>query len=101
METRLVSLLVRAGLPRPATQHAVTVGGTTYRLDLAYPAERVGVEFDSYLHHGSRSKFVRDLARRNALTSAGWTVLHATAPEVRQSAGELCDAVRSALERAA
>ena len=43
-ERLVVSRLVEAGLPAPVLQHAVEVGGRRYRIDLAYPGERVAIE---------------------------------------------------------
>ncbi len=45
-EARLYRLIVDAGLPAPVQQHWVDVDGERYRLDLAYPALRVAVEYD-------------------------------------------------------
>jgi len=46
------------------------------RLRLA-PA-RLALEADGYRWHSGRQAWQRDLRRRNALTAAGWEVLHAT-----------------------
>jgi predicted transcriptional regulator of viral defense system len=102
-ELLLVKAIETAGLPRPALQHEVRDGGGSCvaRVDAAYPTRRIAVEYDSYLHHGARRKHVRDLARRNALTAAGWTVVHVTGPDLESGAKELCAALRSLLDPAA
>lgn len=77
METRLRSLLVTRGMPRPEVQtdlhdrHGDFVG----RADLYYPQARLVVEFDGGNH---RDRLVSDDRRQNALIAAGYTVLRYT-----------------------
>lgn len=77
METRLRLILVSAGFPCPAIQHRVG----RYRLDLAYPALKLAIEYDGD-HHRERGQFRADVARLNALRAAGWTVLRFTADDM-------------------
>ncbi len=78
-ERWLRRVLCEAGLPTPVHQHPVDVGGRRRYLDLAYPADRVGIEFDGFAEHGLlRSTFDDDRARDNDLRLAGWLVLHFT-----------------------
>ncbi|MFN2609222.1 MAG: hypothetical protein ABR511_15245 [Acidimicrobiales bacterium] len=77
-ELDLCRLLVDAGLPSPVPQHQVVAGRTVYVLDLAYPEIRLGLEYDGWTAHGTRSAFDHDRARGNALAAAGWTMLHFT-----------------------
>ncbi|HEV3401749.1 MAG TPA: DUF559 domain-containing protein [Acidimicrobiales bacterium] len=78
-EVETAELLVGAGLPRPVPQHQVIAGGTVYVLDLAYPDRRLGIEYDGWEVHASRSAFEHDRERDNALAAAGWTILRYTA----------------------
>jgi hypothetical protein len=95
-ELRLVRALVAGGHPRPIQQHQVHAGGTVYLLDLAYPQERIGIEFDGFGSHGAtRSSLDRDRVRANALTLAGWTVLHFTSAS---TPSQVVADVRTALE---
>jgi hypothetical protein len=72
--TRLA--LVDAGLPPPEVQVWVDRDGEpTYRLDLAYPAQRVAVEYDGEPFHGSPDARERDRRRREWLREQGWTVI--------------------------
>ncbi|MGH9279717.1 MAG: hypothetical protein ACRD12_16670 [Acidimicrobiales bacterium] len=95
-EQRLSDALVAGGLPRPVAQHQVVAGPTVYLLDLAYPDLRLGIEYDDWHTHGSRSAFDRDRVRGNRLAAAGWTLLHVTSamPE-----GQAVDVVRAAHRR--
>ncbi len=78
-ESETAALLVGGGLARPVAQHQVVAGGTVYVLDLAYPDRRLGIEYDGWTVHGTRSAFEHDRERDNALAAAGWTVLRYTA----------------------
>jgi very-short-patch-repair endonuclease len=83
METRLRLRIVDAGLPRPVAQHEVYRDGRFVgRLDLAYPDQRIGIEYEGD-HHRDRDRFRQDIARLNALRVAGWSVIRATADDVR------------------
>jgi very-short-patch-repair endonuclease len=78
-ERWLARVLQGSGLPAPVHQFPVDVGARRRYLDLAYPAERVGLEFDGFAEHGLiRSTFDDDRMRENDLRLAGWLVLHFT-----------------------
>ncbi|MGY1763906.1 DUF559 domain-containing protein [Geodermatophilus sp. SYSU D00779] len=83
MESVLRWLLLEAGLPRPVLQHVVRDAGGRFlgRVDLAWPEQRVAVEFDGDVHR-DRRVFVDDLRRQNGLVLAGWTVLRFTSADV-------------------
>ncbi len=83
-EVELAAWLTAAGLPAPTPQHQVTAGGTVYLVDLAYPEVRLGLEYDGWTAHGTRSAFDRDRVRGNALAAAGWTILHVTSEMSRE-----------------
>ena len=53
-ERLLITLLVEHGLPRPEVQYTVTHAAGTFRLDLAYPVERVAIEYDGVGHLARR-----------------------------------------------
>jgi len=91
-ERRTLRWLVAAGRPPPEQQHQVEVGHTVYLLDLAYPQERIGIEYDGWDGHGTRSALDHGVRRGNALSAAGWTVVHFTSAT---TATELVATVRS------
>lgn len=71
--------MIDAGLPAPQLQWWVTVEGVpTYRLDLAYPAHRLAIEYDGRAFHDSPEQRARDEARRRWLRDHGWTVIVVT-----------------------
>lgn len=98
-ERLAVATLCAAGLPAPVIQHPVTVGGARYRLDLAYPAQRVGIELDGSVHL-RRDVWEADHVRQNALVLAGWTILRFTWREYTQRPAAFVAAVRGALSAA-
>jgi hypothetical protein len=96
-EVRVLQLLVAAGLPRPIQQHELRVNDRTIRIDLAYPAVRIAIEFDGWTYHATRSAFDNDRARANELELLGWTVLRFT---TKSSDIVIVQTVRAALARA-
>jgi very-short-patch-repair endonuclease len=52
------------------------------RIDPAYTEVKLAIDADGFAYHAGRVDWERDRARRNALTSRGWRVLHATWDEV-------------------
>lgn len=98
MESVLRWLLHEAGLPAPVLQHVVRDedGRFLGRADLAWPEQRVLVEFDGDVHR-ERGVFVADLRRQNALVAAGWTVLRFSSADVVGRPGYVVAAVRAAL----
>jgi len=98
-ESRLRVRIVLAGLPVPVTQHVISHQGRFLaRVDLAWPEHRVAVEYDG-LWHGTTEQFHADRRRLNALTAAGWVVLHVTAQRLRDDFDGFVAELRAALRR--
>lgn len=100
METRLRLLLIRYGLPEPVAQFEVRRpdGSFVARLDLAYPNQRVGVEYDGALHWAQRRS---DDRRRDALRALNWTVLVFSSEDLFRTPTRTARLVEQALARAA
>jgi hypothetical protein len=80
-EMRVVRALMAAGLPAPARQYEIWVGGVLIaRVDLAYAPFRLAMELDGFRWHAGRRPFRSDRLRRNRIEAAGWRLLEA-APE--------------------
>lgn len=94
MESRIRIAIHDAGLPAPVLQHPVG----PYRLDLAYPLIRLGIEYDGR-DHLTPNRALHDLVRQAHLTSAGWTVLRFGAYEVLNRPWRVAQTVRDHLAR--
>jgi very-short-patch-repair endonuclease len=98
MESRLRVRLVLAGLPRPEAQFVVRQNGRFIaRVDLAWPELKIAIEYDG-LWHNDRQQFHQDRQRLNALTAAGWTVLHVTAQRMRDDFDSFVAEVRATIK---
>ncbi len=81
LEMRTFHWLNRNGIRGYVLQHGVFVPRKKrpYRLDFAWPGLKIGVEPEGYrVHAGSRDAFDNGHARRNAVVSMGWRLLHPT-----------------------
>jgi very-short-patch-repair endonuclease len=98
MESRLRLVLVLGGLPRPVAQYEVfdKAGFFVARLDLAYPQQRLGIEYEGD-HHRGRGVFAHDLRRTNALHALGWHILRFGADDVLRHPARIVAQVRAVL----
>ncbi|HEX6350958.1 MAG TPA: DUF559 domain-containing protein [Candidatus Dormibacteraeota bacterium] len=85
MESRLRTVLILGGLPRPETQVELcdALGNRLGRVDLYYPEARLAIEFDGSAH---RYSLVEDSRRQNRILAAGYRLLRFTAPDLRNPA---------------
>jgi hypothetical protein len=79
MESRARFRVLDSDLPRPVLQFWVCdkLDNRVYRLDLAWPDYRVGLEYDG-IGHLDRARQRHDLERRAWLSDAGWRILYVT-----------------------
>jgi very-short-patch-repair endonuclease len=96
METRLRLVLIEGGLPRPQAQWEIenAAGVVLWRLDLAYPAEKIAVEYDGAWHWNQHRA---DDRRRAALRALGWDVHVFDADDVYGNPEGVVREVRAAL----
>lgn len=81
----------------PVPQHEVWVNGRFLaRLDLAFVAQRVAVEYDGQWH-GDHAQIKKDRARRARLAEAGWTVIVVTHDQLQNSLHSVIDRIRRSL----
>jgi very-short-patch-repair endonuclease len=99
-ETRLRMLIVQAGLPRPEVQWVVQDERTRTAvwLDLAWPDQMVGVEYEG-ADHTDRDRVLRDVGRYTALVDKGWRIYRYTKFEIRRRAHLVVAQLTRALER--
>jgi very-short-patch-repair endonuclease len=88
-ETRMRVTLAGAGFTGFRANHWVTASnGKRYRVDLAFPAHKLALEYQG-AHHADLLQYRKDLTRRAALEADGWTVLEIGADDVGPSLAEL------------
>jgi very-short-patch-repair endonuclease len=93
LDTRFPSRMLREYRP---------IAGRKFRIDFAFPVEKVAIEFDGYRHHGfSRKGFRQGLYRQNILVSHGWRILRYTLTDVRDRLDEVLEEIAAALRATA
>lgn len=97
MESRTRLRCIDAGLPHPVPQFNIRVAGRLYRLDLAWPQFRIGLEYESGEWHTGSAATSRDNARHNALTNLGWTMFYATSDQVYRHPRAFTDPIRECI----
>jgi hypothetical protein len=98
METRLRLVLVLRGLPRPEVQYPVLDDRRRRAvwLDLAYPEQRVGIEYEG-LDHTRPEVVLRDVGRYTWLVDDGWRMFRFTKFEVYGEPDEIAATIGRAL----
>ena len=97
-ETELRLLLVRDGLPRPATQILVAnPRGRDRRIDMGWPDKMVGVEYDGEQHFKNPDDYAEDIERLEFLAAQGWTIVHVSSRQLRYARTDILRRVRRAL----
>lgn len=82
-ETRL--LLLRKGFAEPEINLSVIAPATgeCFRIDLAYSAQRIAVEYDGFWHSTDRTRHRRDRRKDDVLHELGWRVVRASDEDLR------------------
>lgn len=83
LENRFLSVVVRAGLPRPRINADVPTALRAYEVDATWAAARLAVELDGAAAHRTRRAFEEDRLRDRALAVAGWRTIRITWHELR------------------
>jgi very-short-patch-repair endonuclease len=99
METLLLQVLRRNGLPEPVLQYEVfdSSGRFIGRVDAAYPGWRILIEYDSKQEHSDEWALASDASRRNRLLAQGFHPLTARHRDLVEGGGELCAAIRACM----
>ncbi|MFC8923948.1 hypothetical protein [Cellulosimicrobium sp. NPDC057127] len=98
-------IAIEAGLPRPEPNLTVPTWRGAYRLDLAWTAHRVAVEFDGAVKYSGgeygdpQRRLLAEKARHDALVEAGWLVVRVTWDDLADS-DVVARRIRSALSTA-
>jgi very-short-patch-repair endonuclease len=101
METLLVRTLRENGLPEPVVQFEISdaAGRFIARVDAAYPAARIAIEYDSKQEHSDEFQIARNDKRRNALQANRYWVLSARHRDLLTGGTELCDQITAIMRR--
>jgi hypothetical protein len=95
LEADLDALLTRNGLPKPVSNHRVTLSDGQIRIiDKAWPDCRVALEAESWRHHSSTTDWGRSRIRDRELTADGWIVLAAVVEDIRRPERLIADLTR-------
>ncbi|MEY2474541.1 MAG: hypothetical protein QOK28_3870 [Actinomycetota bacterium] len=94
-ELKIRTWLEDAGIA-PEVQVEVVVAGKPRRIDLAYVADQVAVEYQGLDTHGNPTAVIEDSQRTTELQLAGWLIVFVTKATGRQKTIQM---VREALEQ--
>jgi very-short-patch-repair endonuclease len=97
LETEMLQLLRRAGLPEPVRQHEVVVACRRFRVDLAYPDLKIALELDGDEPHFGARKSDSDDTRDGLLQLGGWLTQHFTRRHIRHEEPASAERVRQAI----
>ncbi|OAE03440.1 hypothetical protein A6A22_03765 [Arthrobacter sp. OY3WO11] len=100
-ETLLRLALVRAGMPEPELNVAITDGAGIphHQPDLSYRQYRIGIEYEGE-HHGEDGQIVRDISRSERYTALGWTEVRISKRHMPNDAKPAVAKIRTALIQA-
>jgi very-short-patch-repair endonuclease len=93
-EAELELRLEEAGITGWRTEYEFSPHGRRWRLDFAWPRERLAVEVDGSVHR-TKGRFARDFDKHNALVLAEWLYLRFNAKHI--ATGKATETIRAAL----
>ena len=101
MESEARLAMIDGGLPVPELQYEIVDGnGDLRRVDFAWPAQRLAVEYDGVDWHSDPDAMRKDRRRQAALQDIGWTVIAIVFDDVRHRAWEFVARIDQQLRRA-
>lgn len=101
MESEARLVMIDYGLPKPELQYEIRGGeGETWRVDFAWPEQRVAAEYESIAWHAGRLEMLRDKERLAGIQDLGWTVIPIIVDDVRLHPWRLADRIAGHLARA-
>ena len=97
LEVTFLEMCADFGAPEPSIQLAIVVGGRTYRVDFAYPRQRVFVEVDGRRSQSEPDQIANDGDRQNTVVAAGWQPLRFMYEALRQDPAGCAQTLEAAL----
>ena len=100
MESEARLVMIDGGLAPPALQfEIVDRSGRTWRVDFAWPDQKVAVEYDGFDWHSDSESFRKDRQKRAALQELDWSVVSIVSDDVRRRSWEMLRRIEFELER--
>jgi hypothetical protein len=102
-ETRARLAVLRAGLPEPELQVEIRDdrGRFVARVDMAFPRQRVVVEYEGDHHRTDQHQWATDVRRHREVGRLGWVVLRWTKSDLDDHLGETLAQLRDLLRERA
>lgn len=102
MESESRLMMIDGGLPLPVLQYPIVDRDhRTWRVDFAWPEQRLAVEYDGVVWHEGPEAFAYERQRRAALQEVGWVVIPIIADDVRRRPWQTIRRIETHLARAA
>jgi hypothetical protein len=102
MESESRLMMIDGGLALPVLQYEIVDRDhRTWRVDFAWPEQRVAVEYDGVVWHEGPEAFAYERQRRAALQELGWVVIPIIAEDVRRQPHQTVRRIEAHLARAA
>jgi len=99
MESEARLVMLDGGVQEPVLQYEVVDrDGRLWRLDFAWPDQRLAVEYDGFDYHSSPEHLRRDRQKRSALEELGWVIISIVGDDVRGRAAELVRRINAWLD---
>ena len=87
-------MMIDYGVPKPELQYEIHgPGGETYRVDFAWPDERVAAEYESIEWHAGRLEMLRDKKRFAGVQEVDWLMIPIVVGDVRAYPARLADRI--------
>lgn len=87
LEREALSVIERAGLPKPQTQFEVTIDGQLFYIDLFYERAGLAIELSGHGTHATRRERQDDAERAALIESLGYHVVTFTYEDVTERPG--------------
>lgn len=100
MESEARLVMIDYGLPTPELQYEIRgADGVVWRVDFAWPDQRVVAEYESVDWHVGRLEMIRDRTRSAGIQELGWTVIPMVVDDVRRYPERLAQRIAYHLTR--
>lgn len=102
MESEARLVMIDYGVPLPELQYEIQGrDGEIYRVDFAWPEQRVAAEYESIEWHAGRLEMIRDKKRYAGVQETGWTLIPIVVDDVRREPWRLADRINYHLSQSA